>query len=67
MQVLGLDLLVRRYVVVCLHIRACPAQNLRTQRFVLVTQDTTVEQVIIENATGELTVTAADKILALIS
>ncbi|KAF7799135.1 hypothetical protein EIP86_010366 [Pleurotus ostreatoroseus] len=39
----------------------------RAKRFVLVTQDTTVEQVIIENATGELTVTAADKILALIS
>ena len=67
MQVLGLDLRVRRYAIVCLHIRIRPSEDFCTQRFVLVTQDTTVEQVIIENVTGELTVTAADKVLALIS
>ncbi|EKM51285.1 uncharacterized protein PHACADRAFT_102917 [Phanerochaete carnosa HHB-10118-sp] len=38
----------------------------RSKRHVLITQDTTVEQVIVEQVASELTVTAADKVLAFV-
>ncbi|KAI0338155.1 Redoxin [Trametopsis cervina] len=38
----------------------------RSKRYVLITEGETIQTVIVENATGELTVTAADKVLPLL-
>ena len=45
---------------------ACDVDAFPAKRYVLITNDTTIEHVVVEAVPSELTVTAADKVLAFV-
>ena len=49
-----------------MHLIALFDANILVQRWVLITDGTAVTHVVVENVPSELTVTAADKVLALL-